>query len=490
MPIDTEITVLVVEDFKATRIMVTNTLNALGYQNVLAAENGAAAVAILRETPVSLIVSDWNMPEMDGYELLLWVREDEKCRDIPFIMATARGEKQQMIKAVMAGVSHFIAKPFTAEELGKVIAETFEKKQRTTQALESVAPAKARPAKVRLKIAHIQITDHLALGALRHLIDTERLSPRYFTLETECMSGWNPVQKALETGAVDGALVLAPIAMDLFAHGAPIRMILLAHQNGSICVRKRGVGDPESLPDFFRNKTFFIPHVLSIHHMLSSMFLTELGLRPGMVGAGDVNVAFEVVPPVRMPNFLKESPEACGFMVAQPVGKKAIAEGGADPLFLSGDMWESHPCCVVAMRRESLDANADAIHEFSEMLAAAGRFIHEEPHEAARMAAVFLDPDGGLNLDDRIIGEVLAEPNGIRTDNLFPALEDLDRIQRHMSGAMGFGGIIDLERFVDMRFAEAACGSQTDARRGSVFHPPAEFVRRLMSRPGGAGAGP
>ncbi len=480
MAIDPQIRILLVEDFKATRVMQVRILEDMGFHHIQEAENGAAAIETLQKEEVDLIISDWNMPVTDGYELLEWVRADEKCQDIPFIMATARGEKKQLIKAVMAGISHFIAKPFTSAELRQVIEETFAKKKITEEVLARAASPKAAPSKTRLSVAHIQITDHLVLGALKHLIETGECQPRYFDLETHCMDGWNPVQKAMEKGTVDAALMLAPIAMDLFGYGAAIQLVLFAHQNGSICVRKRGAGGAEDLTGFFRGKTFFIPHILSIHHMLSDLFLTEIGLRPGTVGGEGVNVAFEVAPPVQMPTFLAESPDACGFMVAQPVGKKAIVDGGADLLFLSGEMWECHPCCVVAMQRAFIEAHPDAVHEFTEMLVRAGRFIHEKPTEAARMAVDFLDPDGSLKLAQPVLESVLTEPHGIQTDNLFPVLTDLDRIQRHMVDKMGYGSIIDLEKFVDTRFAESAC--RETAQRPSVFHDPSSVARSVLAR--------
>jgi ABC-type nitrate/sulfonate/bicarbonate transport system substrate-binding protein len=395
-------------------------------------------------------------------------------------MATARGEKKQLIKAVMAGVSHFIAKPFTSAELRQVIEETFDKKKIAEDILEGAASPRTSPSRTKLRVAHIQITDHLVLGALKHLIGTGECRPRYFDLETHCMGGWNPVQKALEKGTVDAALVLAPIAMDLFYYGAPVRMVLFAHQNGSVCVKKRRPGDARDLTAFFKDKIFFIPHILSIHHMLSDIFLSEIGLKPGTVGSEGVNVMFEVTPPVQMPGFLSKSPDACGFMVAQPVGKKAIVDGGAELLFLSGEMWEYHPCCVVAMQQAFIDAHPDAAHEFTQMLVRAGRFIHEKPTEAARMAVDFLDPDGSLKLTPPVLESVLSEPHGIRTDNLFPVLTDLDRIQRYMADKMGYGAIIDLETFVDARFAETAC--KETAQRPSIFHEPSAVVQSVLAR--------
>lgn len=482
MDIDPQIRILLVEDFKATRSMQVHILKELGFHHVEEAENGAIAIEKLQKDDFDLIISDWNMPETDGYDLLEWVRADKKRHDTPFIMATARGEKKQLIKAIMAGVSHFIAKPFTSEELEKVILETFDKKKTTQEALERAIKPKNTPQNTKLRVAHIQITDHLVLGALKFMIATGQCRPRHFDLETHCMGGWNPVQKALDKGTVDAALVLAPIAMDLFEYGAPIRLVLFAHQNGSVCVKKRRPGDKDEtdLSVFFKDKIFFIPHILSIHHILSDIFLTEIGLKPGTVGGPGVNVAFEVTPPIQMPAFLTDSPEACGFMVAQPVGKKAIVDGGADLLFLSGEMWENHPCCVVVMQQAFIDAHPDAAYEFTEMLVQAGQFIHEKPAEAAKMSVDFLDPDGGLGLTPPVLESVLTEPNGIRTDNLFPVLEDLDQIQRHLTEQMGYGNIIDLEKFVDARFAQAAC--KGIARRPSALRDPAFVVKSIIDR--------
>ena len=70
---------------------------------------------------MGLIISDWNMPEMNGYEFLLKVRASKKYMDIPFIMATAQGEKEQAQKAIAGGADHFITKPFTSSDLGEVI---------------------------------------------------------------------------------------------------------------------------------------------------------------------------------------------------------------------------------------------------------------------------------------------------------------------------------------------------------------------------------
>ena len=234
-------------------------------------------------------------------------------------MATGEGDMKQEKKAVDAGVSGFIAKPFNADELKKKIDQAFgmgEKEEETAE--KEKTPRKTASGKVRLKIAHIQITDHLILGALKHLINNGDLTPKNFELETECMPGWNPVQEALGKGTVDAACILAPMAMDLFNFGVPIKMVLLAHKGGSICVRSTQGEYREPFQDFFRNKTFLIPHKMSVHHMLSHMFFSTIGIKPGTAGGEGVDLNFEVVAPIKMPEYLSSNPDTCGFMVAEP----------------------------------------------------------------------------------------------------------------------------------------------------------------------------
>ena len=192
MSADTSVKVMVVEDSKITRKMEIKILKQLGFNNIVVADDGEDAIQKLREQDdIRLIISDWNMPNKGGYELLVWMRAHEKFEKLPFIMATGEGDMKQEKKAVDAGVSGFIAKPFNADELKKKIDQAFgmgEKEEETPE--EERTPKKTVSGKVRLKIAHIQITDHLILGALKHLIKNGDLAPRHFELETLFMPGW------------------------------------------------------------------------------------------------------------------------------------------------------------------------------------------------------------------------------------------------------------------------------------------------------------
>jgi len=109
--------ILVVDDFPTMRRIIKNLLKQLGYENIEEAEDGIQAYSKLKNNGFEFIVSDWNMPNMDGFELLKKVRSDPQLKDIPFLMVTAEAEKDKVIEAIKAGVSNYIVKPFTAEVL-------------------------------------------------------------------------------------------------------------------------------------------------------------------------------------------------------------------------------------------------------------------------------------------------------------------------------------------------------------------------------------
>jgi len=385
-------------------------------------------------------------------------------------MASGRGEKSEVEKAKNAGVNGFIAKPFNEFELEEKINDALGFEQKKKKIKKSV-PKITESGKVRLNVAHIQITDHLVLGVLKYLINKGELKPKHFELETKCMPSWNPLAKALEDGTVDAACILAPIAMDLFGHGVPIKLILLAHKNGSIFVRNKIGGIyKEPFQDFFKNKTFYIPHMLSIHNMLAHMFFTGTGLKYGVAGKSAVDVNFEVVPPIEMPKLLPENSDAAGYLVAEPLGTKAIAAENADLQFLSSDLWLNHPCCVVTMQNNFAEKYSDAAHEFTEMLVFAGKMIEQKPELAAEIAVSFLDPQKKLGLKVPILYNVLTEPKGIKTNNLYPVIADLDRIQHYMNKNMEIGRIIDVNKFVDLRFADRACPDSDKTSVSSFKH--------------------
>jgi len=109
--------ILIVDDARVARQIVKNMLKEMGCLNTLEAENGVAALEVLARAKVELILSDWNMPQMSGLDLLKKVRAAPQFRSIPFVMVTAERMESNIVQAVQEGVSGYIKKPFGAKEL-------------------------------------------------------------------------------------------------------------------------------------------------------------------------------------------------------------------------------------------------------------------------------------------------------------------------------------------------------------------------------------
>ncbi len=124
---DPNMKILVVDDFSTMRRIVKNVLKQLGYKNIDEAEDGAEALSKLKSKGFDFVVSDWNMPNMDGLEMLHKIRTDPELKELPVLMVTAEAEKDKVITALKAGVNNYIVKPFTAETLKQKMDQIFEK---------------------------------------------------------------------------------------------------------------------------------------------------------------------------------------------------------------------------------------------------------------------------------------------------------------------------------------------------------------------------
>lgn len=127
MEINKKMTILLVDDFATMRKVIRNLLKQVGYENIMEADNGEAALAVLKSHKIDFVISDWNMPVMTGLELLKAVRADADINKTPFLMVTAEALKENVVAAVKAGVSNYIVKPFTAEVLNEKIEKIIEK---------------------------------------------------------------------------------------------------------------------------------------------------------------------------------------------------------------------------------------------------------------------------------------------------------------------------------------------------------------------------
>lgn len=115
--LDKNITILVVDDYAMTRDLLRSILKQLGFLKIVCAEDGKTALAKIRQEKIDLVICDWNMPKMSGLQVLKAIRADKRFHGLPFLMLTAEAYRENIVAAIKAGVSDYIAKPFTAETL-------------------------------------------------------------------------------------------------------------------------------------------------------------------------------------------------------------------------------------------------------------------------------------------------------------------------------------------------------------------------------------
>ncbi|GAA5175099.1 MULTISPECIES: chemotaxis response regulator CheY [Halomonadaceae] len=124
---DKNMSILVVDDFPTMRRIVRSLLKELGYTNVEEAEDGQDALGKLRAGGFEFVVSDWNMPNLDGLEMLKQIRADDALKSLPVLMVTAEAKKENIIAAAQAGANGYVVKPFTAATLEEKLNKIFEK---------------------------------------------------------------------------------------------------------------------------------------------------------------------------------------------------------------------------------------------------------------------------------------------------------------------------------------------------------------------------
>merc|ERR1711981_933598 len=115
--LDKSMKILVVDDFSTMRRIIKNLLKDLGFANIQEADDGSTALPMLQQGDFEFVVTDWNMPGMQGIDLLRAIRADDKLKHLPVLMVTAEAKKEQIVAAAQAGVNGYVVKPFTAATL-------------------------------------------------------------------------------------------------------------------------------------------------------------------------------------------------------------------------------------------------------------------------------------------------------------------------------------------------------------------------------------
>ncbi len=119
--------ILIVDDFSTMRRIVKNLLRDLGFNNTQEADDGLTALPMLKKGEFDFVVTDWNMPGMQGIDLLKNIRADGELKHLPVLMITAEAKREQIIEAAQAGVNGYIVKPFTAATLKEKLDKIFER---------------------------------------------------------------------------------------------------------------------------------------------------------------------------------------------------------------------------------------------------------------------------------------------------------------------------------------------------------------------------
>ena len=125
--VDNNMKILIVDDFSTMRRIIKNLLRDLGFTNTAEADDGLTALPMLENGKYDFLVTDWNMPGMQGIDLLKAVRENPDLVDLPVLMVTAESKKDQIVEAAQAGVNGYVVKPFTAQTLKEKIDKIFER---------------------------------------------------------------------------------------------------------------------------------------------------------------------------------------------------------------------------------------------------------------------------------------------------------------------------------------------------------------------------
>ena len=125
MPASLDMKILVVDDHESMRKIEKQILNDLGYKNVDMADDGTSAWELLEKGSYDFVISDWNMPQMEGIDLLKKIRADARIGKTPVLLVTAESKKEKIVEAAQAGVNDYVVKPFNAEILSAKISRIF-----------------------------------------------------------------------------------------------------------------------------------------------------------------------------------------------------------------------------------------------------------------------------------------------------------------------------------------------------------------------------
>ncbi|MFH2091861.1 MAG: ABC transporter substrate-binding protein [Pseudomonadota bacterium] len=300
-----------------------------------------------------------------------------------------------------------------------------------------------------IRIGHLKIIDHLILGISDLCLKDAAVKHSAINLETHAMRSWDQVADSLISKQIDGAFIPAPIAMNLFAQGLDIRILMFVHRSGSLIVKSTR-SQIKTIADF-KNKTILVPSELSIQNMLLHRLLASAGLALGTHGHGNVDVFREVVPPWIMTEMLAhdQDNDIGGYAVAEPYASHGIRQGVAKKLCTSASLWKNHPCCVFVLKQSFIQDNPRLVQELISLFVQTGHQIENNNNDQImNMAETFLESDQAMIRNMLMQTDICFNP-----DLLIPDMDALDIIQNYMADTMKvLNTKIDISRLVDPSF--------------------------------------
>jgi NitT/TauT family transport system substrate-binding protein len=312
---------------------------------------------------------------------------------------------------------------------------------------------------LNIRVGHLKIIDHLILGYSVFRLGSNGDPLHHSTLENIPMNSWEQICDGLRKGDIHGAFITAPLAMDLFAAGLDISMLMFVHRSGSLMVRNRQARI-KSLVDL-QEKTILIPSVLSVQHLLLHKLLTAAGFSLNSCSpAATGDITTEAVTAFLMPQMLENDQDLdiAAYMAPEPYGSQAIARGFADRFCTSDSLWKDHPCCIFVIRNDLESSQGKAIEElvrhfFQSAAALNTQLLKTQIDEQTlNFAQDFLGQEQGIVKQALLNSGISFTPS-----KLCPDKDTLDIIQTYMTDTMGvMPQTIDLDAFLKFSHATKA----------------------------------
>jgi len=300
-----------------------------------------------------------------------------------------------------------------------------------------------------IRIGHLKSFDHLILGIADLHLKKQFRTLAWSTLTPVAMNSWPQVCESILNQEIDGAFITAPLAMDLFASGLDIRLLMFTHRSGSSIFKTRRSGI-KGISEF-KGKTVLVPAELSIQTMFLHRFLSSAGLSLGPHDNATADVAREITPPYLMGEMAAEDDDLdiAGFAVEEPFGSEAEKRGLVTRICTTGSLWKNHPGSVFILKTSLIENYPEAVKEIISLFIQTAQFIEDNKNDELVSLAQFF-----LRQDKDIVRHILFETD-LTYDKalLIPDPEALNIIQDYLSGPMGImNSSIDVNRLVDRTF--------------------------------------